>query len=640
MGERTTNNATTTTNKHQFRADYGTPPLKQLFAKRAVTFLEHQFFNIKISQRSANNQATPFGAALNDQGRSNKAAMHEILNVLAAESNMGGSGNDTGDQIWKKLYYCIRCGVDDETDDTTSKFTAGVSPQLRQPVEAALHHLKTCRGSDGNTTTATASYGGNKPEWATRLYSASMGVQPGTYQFAVLKLLSQCGGCLGGGGNGGGNGNGGTHKRLESLQLLNFQVQDYMWQRLVVSIATSSLLQHVQERYHVRDLAQTITAFGPKHFSPNNERPLLYFQVLLLAQEFELALDYLVQQHRQVDAVHFALALHHYGALRVVGENDPVQFNYVRNTYGLCDSERRNFDYLQLVSGYVQSFSKWWPGRAADYYVMLEGPERIRCLTDLIVKTRNHNLLTVLVGSPYDDHKSVLEELLTEEEYLSCMESSATLAQHQGECDVSVTLYHRCKKYTHAMAVLNKELSSVMRPTVPKERRDYIEGMARNFVRQGLSQVQRPRPNDQMFEHHSITLKRLLNMSVFFKRMESQEWSKAHEAAAQSRIVNVDASRMQHNVQETIRTSFNALDNAVKMNVALFLTEYMRCLYELFQFNVNGQAPSDTLRQTLHEIRRRADIVFQHAVCIQGQQYQFSTDDQNKLMKYLSLMKL
>ena len=268
MGERTTNNATTTTNKHQFRADYGTPPLKQLFAKRAVTFLEHQFFNIKISQRSANNQATPFGAALNDQGRSNKAAMHEILNVLAAESNMGGSGNDTGDQIWKKLYYCIRCGVDDETDDTTSKFTAGVSPQLRQPVEAALHHLKTCRGSDGNTTTATASYGGNKPEWATRLYSASMGVQPGTYQFAVLKLLSQCGGCLGGGGNGGGNGNGGTHKRLESLQLLNFQVQDYMWQRLVVSIATSSLLQHVQERYHVRDLAQTITAFGPKHFSP------------------------------------------------------------------------------------------------------------------------------------------------------------------------------------------------------------------------------------------------------------------------------------------------------------------------------------------------------------------------------------
>ena len=129
-------------------------------------------------------------------------------------------------------------------------------------------------------------------------------------------------------------------------------------------------------------------------------------------------------------------------------------------------------------------------------------------------------------------------------------------------------------------------------------------------------------------------------MSVFFKKMEQQDWSKAQDAAAQSRVVNIDVSKTQHNIQETIRTAFNELDNAVKMNVALFLTEYMRCLYELFTFNVNGQAPGDTLRQTLQEIRRRADIVFQHAVCIQGQQYQFSTDDQNKLMQYLSLMKL
>jgi hypothetical protein len=360
-----------------------------------------------------------------------------------------------------------------------------------------------------------------------------------------------------------------------------------------------------------------------------------------LAQEFELALDYLVHQHRQVDAVHFAIALYYYGALRTIDAADTNSFTFEDKTYGLCKSEKglTYFDFIQLLNGYVESFSKWWPGRAADYYVMLDKNTRVRLITDLIVKTRNHNLLTVLVGSPYDDRDSILQELLDQSEYLECMEAAALQAKNQGECDISVTIYHCCKKYTHAMAVLNRELSSVMRPTANKQKRDNVEKMARNFVQKGLSSVIRPVENAEIFKHHSSTLKRLLNMSVFFKKMEAQEWAKAQEAAVQSRIVNVDVSRMQNNIQEIIRTAFNQLDSTVKENIALFLTEYMRCLYELFQFNVNNQAPSDALRQTLKEISKRGDIVFQHAVCIQGI-YQISTDAQNKLMKYKSLMKL
>ena len=50
--------------------------------------------------------------------------MHEILNVLAEESNMGGGGGgDTGDQIWKKLYYCLRCGLGDKA----MSFTNGIN---------------------------------------------------------------------------------------------------------------------------------------------------------------------------------------------------------------------------------------------------------------------------------------------------------------------------------------------------------------------------------------------------------------------------------------------------------------------------------------------------------------------------------
>ena len=58
MGER---EQTSQANKSQFLTSYGSFELKNIFATRAVQFLELQFFNIKISQRSANNQATPYG---------------------------------------------------------------------------------------------------------------------------------------------------------------------------------------------------------------------------------------------------------------------------------------------------------------------------------------------------------------------------------------------------------------------------------------------------------------------------------------------------------------------------------------------------------------------------------------------------
>ena len=375
---------------------------------------------------------------------------------------------------------------------------------------------------------------------------------------------------------------------------------------------------------------------------------MLYFQVLLLTQEFEIALDYLTLQQRKSDATHFALTLNYYGALRLPNDTCPraqTKFSPNVDTNGLCHPNTREFDFYDLLDGYVKSFSRFWPGRAADYYSMLDENELLqkeKFIVELILNTRNHNLLTMLVGSPYDSHKSILQELFEEKEYNQYMMAAAQKAQQQGESDVAITLYHCCRKYTHAMAQLNVELSSVLRPTAPRDRREEVEKMAREFARGLKSHV--PPTNiqvNQLYESHSKTLFRLLNMSVFFRLMEKQNWVQAQDAAAQSRIVNIDGSRTQaSNMQESIRTAFNALDNSVKCNVGLFLTEYMRCLYELYSQNMTGQPPSDALRQRLMEIRRRADIVFQHAVCIQGQQYQFSQDDQNKLMKYLSMMKL
>ena len=291
------------------------------------------------------------------------------------------------------------------------------------------------------------------PDWAYHLYTCASDLRSakGTYEYAVIKLLSQTGGMFDSvqGVGGGGSGSGSESKRIASLFLRDFQIQDYVWQRLVVSVCTQQIGTEngpTSFQYHVRDLSDVMIGHGATYFSPNHERPLLYFQVLMLCQEYEVALDYLAAQHRTIDAVHFALVLHYYGLLRLPSDPSPPHQPssssssssssfHTPNTYGLCNPETRSFKFSDLLDGYVQTFSRYWPGRAADYYAMLENKdghqERKDKIVHLILQTRSHNKLTLLVGSSHDDHRSILNDLLEEREYEDCMESAAQKHKHK-----------------------------------------------------------------------------------------------------------------------------------------------------------------------------------------------------------------
>lgn len=64
----------------------------------------------------------------------------------------------------------------------------------------------------------------------------------------------------------------------------------------------------------------------PAHFNPKGSNPLLYFQVLLLSQQFEKAVHYLlVNEDFRIEGVHFAIALYHYGLLH---QPDPKSKGY------------------------------------------------------------------------------------------------------------------------------------------------------------------------------------------------------------------------------------------------------------------------------------------------------------------------
>lgn len=64
--------------------------------------------------------------------------------------------------------------------------------------------------------------------------------------------------------------------------------EDWLWLQLMLvreNVDGSSGAAH--ERFTLRDLAKVLVKFGEAHFDPKGQRPLLYFQVLLLSGQFE-----------------------------------------------------------------------------------------------------------------------------------------------------------------------------------------------------------------------------------------------------------------------------------------------------------------------------------------------------------------
>lgn len=70
--------------------------------------------------------------------------------------------------------------------------------------------------------------------------------------------------------------------------------EDWLWMQLMLvrDRSDGSLASEPShERFTLRDLAKVLVKFGEAHFDPKGQRPLLYFQILLLSGQFERVSD-------------------------------------------------------------------------------------------------------------------------------------------------------------------------------------------------------------------------------------------------------------------------------------------------------------------------------------------------------------
>ncbi|GAA5938812.1 linker nucleoporin NIC96 [Sporobolomyces koalae] len=231
------------------------------------------------------------------------------------------------------------------------------------------------------------------------------------------------------------------------------------------------------EQYGSQELATVLRKFGESHFDPKGNRPLLYFQVLLISGQFELAIAFL-QQHGQyqADAVHYAIALEYYGLLRVPARSKVADVELLVDG----SSSTPALSFSRLIHRYTRSFVHTDALEALQYLYLIclnadlpgdRGREQVELaheyVRELVMETRQYSALlgdvrndgTKIPGEIEKDLK--LLHLPDARTYLlSIVKSAAQRADTEQRFSEAVLLYNLAEEYDAVIAVLNLELSN------------------------------------------------------------------------------------------------------------------------------------------------------------------------------------
>ena len=297
-------------------------------------------------------------------------------------------------------------------------------------------------------------------------------------------------------------------------------MKDFVWHRLFFAITAElgqaraehagggAALAHMggpgaagMELYTVPRLAHEIlqTWRGAEHFDKGHRKPYQYFQMLLQINRPELAIDYLAQhghvQNRSShfeDAVHFALALHLYGALRTTPFTPPSArgagagagagvgaagaaaggaaadgVGFVTTVSGFAGAEEEQLDLWSLVNVYVTTQLASEPKAAADYICLLDDAHaRRHFLVDLLTRTRQYDPLLGPLTESMQPTKGHLHNCLSDAgEVLAIITDAARTAKDQGYFADALVLLCRLPQPLAVYDVLNSQLAAFLQPT-------------------------------------------------------------------------------------------------------------------------------------------------------------------------------
>ncbi|KAI9505888.1 Nup93/Nic96-domain-containing protein, partial [Coemansia spiralis] len=258
--------------------------------------------------------------------------------------------------------------------------------------------------------------------------------------------------------------------------------EDYMWSNLALIREADTIVAAGHPRSTLEALQSLMLKFGPTHFDPNGNNPLLYFRVLLLCGLFENAIDYLLQIDRfQIEAVHMAILLAQYGLLRIPHSEPSGSFS----SYLVADSgDRALLDFSRIIIHYARALSGNSADDAIHYLLLLTLPSLSTGDEALCTRQRNvceQAIIRVLYEKQEYAHflgdiqsdgtrkRGFLEHYLpllcitTNEQFSqTIIRRLADRSRDEGRLADTVLLYNLGERYNTVLNVLCKQLGEVL----------------------------------------------------------------------------------------------------------------------------------------------------------------------------------
>ncbi|KAJ3148784.1 hypothetical protein HDU86_007339 [Geranomyces michiganensis] len=257
-----------------------------------------------------------------------------------------------GEPFWGHVFTLARCGLLEEASDYIEKNASGLQPAapdfsayFRAWMQDPAHRLPTDLRSR------------LIKEWNSKIRGRGGNNDVDPFKVALYKIIGRCDM---------------TNKGIKDRSVIS-STEDYVWLQLMLTQEQVLETDATQEQYTLRDVASQLQRFGSAHFS----NPMVWIQVLFLSGEFELAVSELLKQDAfAVDAIHFALAMAHYGVLRVPDSPYDVHdaqllINGEQLTSISASYQLRTFNFAQLISTCVQQMAKDDPSGALQYILFL-----------------------------------------------------------------------------------------------------------------------------------------------------------------------------------------------------------------------------------------------------------------------------
>lgn len=422
--------------------------------------------------------------------------------------------------------------------------------------------------------------------------------------------------------------------------------------------------------------------YGAEYFNKNSSTPLLYFQILLLTQQFQLAIQHLLDHESfSVSAVHFAIIIYHYGLLKQPGtleQSTPSKltplsspFHFPQSTPSSSSSSRghtpthsnkmfnpndHSIFFEQLLRHYVNIFALSDPNYAAHYYSLLraQGVKR-NLMKELLLQTRQFDFFLGSINN-LETKRGLFSSILSNEDIEWILQSAATDTELSGHVDLSISLLLRCGNYNRLLSLLNNSLSQLL-PFVSLTWSSSLSlslsalssGLNRDtskYQSQTLSSDrERIRQTAQETEKYLTefsesldkktlrTFELLLLLYTFFDLLAAERFLEALTVMERDiQLIPMHDSELGSKVQ-----SFQTLDSNITRNfseIMLALMETYYFLYSYFKSQSQTSNSSEAL-QYMDNFRRKAKTLVMFSGMIQ---FRIPSDINSRLLRIEVLM--